>query len=349
MATVTQAQFSVSWTKSFPSLLASGEGKLVLHNRYVTAFNASGGELSPPWKDEVARGSWNTFWGRYSPSSPKLRLSSVSADTAWGYVVPLQWTRPLAIEGPAGSQAEGVVLVYPAGISVVVTVAANGKWALSKLPAAMAELRAGKDWSLTTPETSSHRRTLDGLARDLQDSALPLIADGQPDSGPETILTVAAPHDGEGDPGAFDVSDKVVGACLAALAGLAPWGTFVQSQLIEQNRDTAQLAARIYEVQRGHVIWHAGAILNPSPKDPIGCLLRNHTMLTVHIAALSDMVKWAVAQRPIPPLLHELIRNARVRLERLHGGHFQTYQSEVAKRRIEPLLQGLEDLKLSIG
>jgi hypothetical protein len=250
------------------------------------------------------------------------------------------------VAAPVDVEAHADVWVYPSAISVIVRATVTGASPLNGLASKLATLRKSDDWGLTTPQTTSTNRNLDGIATDLRDRARAFLTDGKPpEAGPQVVLTVAAPLAGKGPPASFDLADATVSSCLAGLAVLGPPGTLVKTSLLEQNSD-ARLSGRVYVLTGGHAVWAPTYFIQQPEGDPIGCLHRNQTDLVSHIAALTGIVSWAsnqvAANVAIPIPVQPLVKLAVLRLEQLHAGLSEkTYRSGIAKARVEPLLDRL--------
>jgi len=345
---ITRALFSASWTTSFRSLLTWGKGTLMTRAGYSSAKEKG---LRYPWELEVAAGGWDWFWARYLGGSKNLRTATI--DRAWEYLVPLGVSTPVAVNGPERTSTEAAVLLYPASVAVVFHVEATEGWAVGKLASGLQDLRRGKHWSLGAG-TSSPGRKLDGIAAEVLGGAVSELVNADPGPGVEALFTVAAPASGSGSLASLDLSNRTVKACISGLASMGPPAEMDKGGLLDANRDTDGLGARIYVGRQGHVIWHPQYIQKPPPKDPIRCLVRNHTSLAVHVAALSAIASWASERvtngKPIPADARKLARLAVGRLERLSvGDRTVTYSSGVAQRRIAPLEPAFPAIKAVVG
>jgi hypothetical protein len=331
MATIREAAFTVSWTTTYPALLAD-KGELTTRRRYTAMFDSPGADLGLPWQSVVERPSWSRFWSSYLGRGGG-KIKKLGADSAWEHAIPFQLWHDPDIAGPPEATARSRVFIYPSAVSVIITVHAGGAWPLDSLAGILADLRAGAHWGAN--------RTLPGIAADLRDRAAAILAtDTQP--WPDVPRTVAAPIAGEGTPEAFALTDATARSCVAGLAALGPAGILDDNRLLGANSDT-NLASRFYVLKNGHAIWHPAYVLQQPEKDPIGCLVRNHTDLVAHIEAIGGMIEWAAGQitagTPIPVAVHPLIRVAAQRLRLLYAGNKNnTYRSGVAMARTQPIL-----------
>jgi hypothetical protein len=314
-------------------------------------FDDRAPELGLPWEDEDGQEHWSRFWSSYLGAPKQLR--TLGADSAWERVVPLRWTAPADVAGPDDQHvtATASVLVHPSSISVIIRVDATGPWPLARLASSLAAIREGRNWALQTATATSKGRTLKGIAQALRDEVAGLLLTGgdllEPAS--ETEYSIAAPLTGDGDIAAFALDEESASSCLAGIAVLGRPGKLVPSHLLEENSDP-EYGARIYELNRGHAIWHPANVLEPPSDDPLGCMLHNHMHLVAQIAALGAIVSWAAEQVEahvqIPVAVHPLVTKAADRLEQLHvGKREKTYRAGIAKRRTEPYLPAINAIR----
>lgn len=342
MAAITRGVFSVSWVTTFPALLASGGG-LTTFKAYLDAYHRFG----RPW---AAEPSWSWFWSRYLGDPKKLR--TLTADAGWEYVVPLWVPLEDRVGGPQGTTPQASAFLYPAGVAVVVRVEVGGKWDPAGFAAEVARLRGANEWTLETGGGSSGGRSLDGIATDLRDEITETLGWTPGDAPAPGVLTVAAPLAGESG-GKLDIGTPEVDACVAGLGFLARPGQLKNENLLGANTNPAW-GARTYVTKTGVALWHRDNIVDPPPKDSLGCLHRNQTSLVVHVRALADLVRWAhdriQANVEVQLDAHPVLQRAVCRLEHLHAGdETRTYRSEVAQRRIEPLLTEIAAVKNVVG
>jgi hypothetical protein len=350
MATINRASFAVIWSTPYPSLLSTGTGRLVTRRGYAEVYDQLGGDLRVPWTDDQGAQHWSQFWAHYVGKPERTR--QMSSDGAWDRVLPFLWVHQSTVTGPEGTDPQIQVLVYPSAIVVIIRVDVAGEWALAHFAADLAGIRDGKVWSLTTPQGTSQNRNLDGIAADLRDRAVPVLSSGAPPpAGVQEVITVTAPILGEGDSGAFALTDPTASACLVGLAVLGPPGALREDHLLEENSDP-RYAARVYALKSGHAIWNTRDLLDPQKGDPIGCLHRNHTELVGHISALAGIVSWAAEQLQgagVPVAVQPLVKRAAERLDQLYRGNtVKTYRSGIAKARIEPLRESVDSVRAAL-
>ncbi|MFJ1768428.1 hypothetical protein ACIOD2_49485 [Amycolatopsis sp. NPDC088138] len=355
MTTVQHAMFTVSWTSTFPSVLAEQTGRLATRSGYANVFADRGRLLGMPWDSALDRPSWSRFWSSYLGSPRALRKlgtdPSWEHDSAWEHVIPFQmWHQP-ALLGPVDAVARSRVLLYPAAISVTIAVNATGSWRVDELADGIAALYSGRHWG--APGSAETTRTLQGIATDLRDDAATFLAgtgDPAPEARPDVVHTVAAPVAGVGSADSLSLNDPHVQACVAGLASLGPPGEFDSVKLLGVNSN-ANRGARAYVLKDGHALWHPARILHPG--DALVCLVRNHTDLAVQIEALAGIVDWSadwISQgKAVPLAIQPLIRVILNRLRVLHlGNGKRTYRSEIARLRIDPLLPAVEAVERAI-
>lgn len=337
MASIHASLMVLIWTTVYPAVLASDSGKLMIRADYATVHSGHS-KLVRPWHDDSTRSHWSRFWSSYLGSPAKIH--SLSADSAWEHVIPYQVWPSAQIACPGESRARARVLVYPHAVAVVVTVQASGPWPLADFAQGLADLRTIRTWG------DCANRSLDGIAADLRDQAVPFLSDYPGESLPEIERTIAAPTKGDGDPAEYDLADPAVRGCLAGLASVGPPGHFDEARLLGENSDST-LASRVYLRKNGHAVWHPRHVLETPARDRLGCLVRNQADLVTHIAALSGAIAWAADRvrenAQIPLAVQPLLRTIATRLRILHeGSERKTYRSGVAKVGIEPMLADID-------
>lgn len=346
MAFVREAVFTVSWTSAYPDVLAAADGALVTRSRYAAVLDAPGADLGLPWAQAQDGPSWSRFWSSYLGRPGALR--QLGADAAWEHVVPLQVWHSSALAGPDGATGRTRVLLYPAAVSVIITVRVSGAWQVGELAAALAGLRTAEQWQVAG--ATGGDRTLRGIAGELLGQVAGRLFQQPPaqiEHGLSVQRTVAAPIAADGGPPeAFALTDPTVRSCLAGLASLGPPGEFAEARLLGSNSDT-NLGGRCYVLSNGHAVWHPAHLVQRPPRDPLGCLVRNQTDLVAHIEAVGSMVTWAAerlaAGDQIPVPVQPLLRVAAERLRILHAGNSRsTYRSGLAMARLAPLLESIE-------
>lgn len=345
MAVIDEAGFTTSWTTAYPSALATGEGALVTRPGHRAVVEALGPDLGMPWQTVGEPQGWSRFWSSYLGRPGALRRP-LSSDAAWEHVVPFQFLHASELVGPPGAAARSRVLLYPAAVSVIVTVRVRGSWQVGELAGALHDLRTAAAWG--EPGATTRNRTLRGIATQLRDrvAAVPFggAAPGEPEV--EVVRTAATPLSGQGEPAEFALTDGTVRSCVAGLASLGPPGEFVEAKLLAANSD-ANLGGRHYVLSGGHAVWHPEHLRRPPQGDPLSCLLHNQTDLAAHIEALGSTVAWAAerieAGDQVPVAVQPLVRVSAERLRVLHRGNSRsTYRSGLAMVRIEPLLSAVE-------
>jgi hypothetical protein len=338
MASIHEALLILSWTTTYPDVLADG-GKLTTKAGYKTVQSEQT-SLDWPWRDDDEP-HWSRFWSRYIGSPARTR--GISLNAAWARVVPYRMWPATDIPGPGESHGRAHVLVYPHAISVVVSVDAVGPWPVAEFARGIADLRAAHTWG------AKHNRTLDGIATDLCARAAPLLRDRPGEPSFPTVRSVVAPTRGDGAESDLSVDDPTVRSCLAGLASIGPPGEFDPARLLAANSD-ARRAGRVYFRKDGHVVWHPRHVITPPPSDSVGCLVRNQADLVTHIAALGDAIGWGADRVPrIPEHVQPLLDSAATRLRILYeGNENKTYRSELAEIRIKPLLPAVDTVEAAI-
>jgi hypothetical protein len=347
----TRAAFAVSWTTMYPSLLSSADGSLVTRHGYATRLNEPG--LGLPWQTRERRVGSSPFWTYYLDSSARL-LGPLHPDVAWDHLIPFhRIDEPDTVIDDLGGQASAAadVLIYPSSVSVVIRVTASGSWPLAQLAPALAAMRVRKRWTLQTQGALLTSGNLDRIAGVLRDRTALLLTDGDlGDSTPPIVVTVAAPLSAEATDTtkgmrALDVTNgnDDARACLAGLARLEPKGDFDEDRLLKKN-ESPKRSGRVYALRKGHAIWYEDYLLDHPDGVRPGRLLRNHTDLVTHIAALEGIVSWAAKQLNnsvrVPVAVQPLIKRAALRLRLLYKAE-ATYRAEVAEKRIEPICADL--------
>ncbi|PPK66752.1 hypothetical protein V5P93_004790 [Actinokineospora auranticolor] len=338
MAAIRSALCTISRVWPYPEVLAGG-GALTTRSGHAGVYRSFRPDLIMPWDPDTEPATWSRFWSAYLARPEAVR--EVRQDALWERVVPFRLANVPATPGPAAATAR--VLLYPSAVAVTITVRASGQWPVAEFAGAMAALVEARTWG------AEGNRSLEGIASDLRDLVAPRLAGGVVVAGPPAVHTVAAPLSADGGVAAdLDTGLPAVQSCLAGLAGLGPTGSFDPARLCEVNRDTKK-AARYYDVGDGLVIWHKDRVFDPAAGEKVACLVRNQTDLVVQIEALRATAQWAAdrvaGNRPIPPDVFPLLRQARTRLDTLHTGRRdKTYRSVVATTRITPHLPMLATL-----
>jgi hypothetical protein len=308
-----------------------------------------------PWSTGPDR-HWSRFWSNYLSAKIIRPGARLSADRAFEYVVPHQLVpSPTLITPDKRATATARLLVYPTAIAVI-----DGEIPLESLADKIRTLRDSNAWGRRGNTTN---RSLDGILQELADEAgVELFTD--PDRalepGATTIHTAVAPVTGTlsvddarlPSPDDHDATSSIAAKTVAGLATLKPGAEFDGTKLLEVN--TAG-PARTYVTSRGHALWNTNNLLadyTPDEKDPVGCLLRNHTDLVAHIAALTPIVTWAANQVRsgvgLNDLQADLARAAVTRLRALKAGGTTTYSSKLAAIRIAKIEQDLKDAATGI-
>jgi hypothetical protein len=344
LTSLTRAAFSACWIWTYPHILSTGNGALLDFVGYRDGFNS----FRRPWE---AKTSWSRFWAYYQASETATKDPSV--DKGWDYMVPLWRESKSTITAPSGAAGETSVLLYPTAIAVVLRVEASGDWTPGDLATHLHGLRISNEWELVTPAAKTPSRSLAGIASEFRTEAEAVLSPDHGKPSVPSVMTVAAPLEGDGPAEELELAQPAAKAALAGLASLSPPGTLLESQLLEETSDTG-LGARLYVTKKGHAIWHPVKIVARSSKDPLGCFHRNQTDLAVQIAALADSVSWAhdaiTAGQAIPGNVQEVLKRAVTRLNRLEEGDpKKTYRSGLAKARITPMRARIDTVQQVVG
>lgn len=350
--TVDHTRCGIVWSWTCPGVLDDpGAGRMTTQAGYVAARAPAGaGDLELPWDETIAAGHWSHFWSRYMASDDPARWAS--PDAGWERMVPLRWRHDVAAAGPAGTAVAFTVLVHPHAVTVVAVLDVRRPAEVPQLAATVEAARGERSYARGV---APGNRTLDGLAADLRDGAVGLLAAaGAPldERMGGDAVSVAAPLAATGDPAHLAVDRADVRRCMAGLAVLGPAGTAYDDRfLVNQDPEHATVA---YYLRRGHSLWRADAMVDQPPTDPVGCLLANHTAAVAQVEALAGVVRWAAdrvgAGRPVDPAVHPLLVRCMVRLAVLHAGDTtKTYRSEVIRRRVDEVVPALLAVRKGTG
>lgn len=348
-ASVNRTSYSLIATTGFTDLLDDvTTGALATRRGYSATYDALGGDLALPWRT----GHWSRFWSNYLSGAGQLRRGPGS-DRAWEYMLPFEVVPEVPIEAGGGATGALRRYLYPWAVVSVADVELDRVISAAQLAASVAKTRRDRVWQLAG-EAGAHN--LDHLLRrateQVQDRLF--ITQGLELSGVTTVKSVAAPTHGDLSqtevalPGQAGFDPLAAGATIAGLAVLAPPSVFREERLVAAN-SSGNRATRAYVAEEGHVLWSAQHLRGDpaTSSDSLACLMRNHTDAISHIEALAFAMHWAADRvrsaqglsdgqaALIGPVLH--------RLRSLHeGDKNKTYASDVAKRRIDPLLADLE-------
>ncbi|WP_180935985.1 hypothetical protein [Nocardioides ungokensis] len=308
-----------------------------------------------PWTTGPDR-HWSRFWSNYLSAKMIKPGAPLSADRAFDYVIPHQLVPSTTLITPDKKATATVrVRVYPTAIAVIADIELDGEIRLESLPDTVRTIRDSNAWG--RPGHTADR-SLDGILQELADEArVELFADPARalEPGATIIHTAVAPVTGTlsaddvrlPSPDDPKAASSIAAKTVAGLATLKPGAEFDATKLLEAN--TAG-PARTYITSRGHSLWNTITLLAdyaPDKKDPVGCLLRNHTDLVAHIDALTPIVTWAANQVRSGVGLNDsqadLARAAVTRLRILKVGGTTTYRSKLAAIRIAAIDKDLKD------
>lgn len=343
--TISEAGFSIIWTTSYPSLLAEACGTLISRGSYTTRpsdwvfpWDTGGPRSVGPKGAKIKSDRFDSFWGAYLLNNPDSYWN-LTNDLAWDLAVPVRRKDDrfeVAIDRQSVVEADLEAYLYPSAICVLFRAKLQGSWALEALVDQITALRASNKWEVRGPAISSTKRSLDGIAEDIDGMVAPALSSvpNRKQGGP-SVLTAAALI---GVDGALNDKAEDIRRGIAGLASLDAPCAPEKDGFLEPNRKPSN-SAHMYVDASGHAMWPPG---RTSGDNNLWYLLRSQTELAAHISALGGVIEWAAGQIeskvPVPVAVQPLIhRHARMLSVLLEGDPRITYRAGLAKMRIQAL------------
>lgn len=342
---IKRCRLTFVWLEAIPELLQnSADGSISEHlsaEGFANTFNKllKGTDCPPfdlPWPHKQQESYSRNFWNSSLFKSFRDRPNADHGKLAWKAAIPLRHKTPLArIASNDRCFVEG--WYFPLGVAVSVTAWLSGSYDENQFDAAMRAFQSAPqtlNWADGTVSSESLRSLSRKALDQLRSERFNLPPNKFEPESFKIVTIIAGEITGSDKPAE---QESMLNSLLAA-AG--------------RGMNAVSPPGDVFVLSENRLIWRPDAFLNTSTNiHTLGCLHRNVTMATLHVATLIRSAEIIVTEfiengSQVPVSIEPYARLVAGLLGRIYGNDRHTYKLPASKDQIaraRPVINALRD------